>query len=110
MKSLCSLSRPLVLLPSVVAAFLLVVVVAPRPAGAGGVVPDVEPVEAAQVAKYLPLIQQIEAIERIKAIQHIKSQQRDSVPPFLPIVLALHHKSQQQKSGKKKLRLLSLFS
>ncbi|XP_075738918.1 uncharacterized protein LOC142784437 [Rhipicephalus microplus] len=78
--------------------------------GAGGLLPEVEPVEAAQIAKYLPLIQQIEAIERIKAIKAIKSQSKDSIPPFLPIVIALHHKSEQQQSGKKKLRLFSLFS
>ncbi|KAH6942035.1 hypothetical protein HPB50_027479 [Hyalomma asiaticum] len=79
--------------------------------GAGGLLPEVEPVEAAQIAKYLPLIQQIEAIERIKAIKAIKSQSKgDSLPPFLPIVIALHHKSEQQQSGKKKHRLFSLFS
>ncbi|XP_054920276.1 uncharacterized protein [Dermacentor andersoni] len=94
------------------AAFLLLLlhrVLLASAGGPGGLLPDVEPVEAAQIAKYIPLIQQIEAIERIKAIKAIKSK-GDSYPPFLPIVLALHHKSEQQQSGKKKLRLFSLFS
>ncbi|KAH9366848.1 hypothetical protein HPB48_018453 [Haemaphysalis longicornis] len=81
----------------------------PEPASAGAPLPeevvDVGPAEAAQIAKYLPLIQQIEAIERIKAVQQIKKGKGNTVPPFLPIVLALHHRS-EQGGKKKKLRLL----
>lgn len=63
--------------------------------------------EAVEIVEYLPLIQQIQAVQRINAIKSIK-QESSGVPPFLPIVLALHHSTSQQGT-KKKHKLLSLF-
>ncbi|EEC13302.1 hypothetical protein IscW_ISCW009031 [Ixodes scapularis] len=74
---------------------------------AGDLLPEM-PAEAVQVIEALPLIQQIETIQQVNAIKSLKQGGGSSggVPPFLPIVLALHYRSNQQQSTKSKLKKL----